>query len=124
MHSRSLERGGDVFLRGHRRQQVESLQNDADAPPAGAGERILSEPLEVLAGDLERSAARPLEAGEHRHQRALARAGGAEQGQGLTLRHVEVDAAEDLDGGGAFTQRQPDVARFDYGRACHSPAMA
>jgi hypothetical protein len=40
------------------------------------------------------------------------------------LRHVEVDAAEDFHGGCAFAQRKPDIARFDYGRACHNPAMA
>ena len=114
-----LERGGDVLLRGHRRQQVEGLQHDADAAAAGAGERVLVERLEIGAGDVDRAAARALEPGQHRHQRALARARGAEQRERLAGGDGEVDAAEDLHRRVAFAESEPEIARGDSGRTCH-----
>ena len=108
-----LERGGDVFLRGHRRQQVEGLQHDADAAAPGAGQRVLVERLEVGAGDVDRAAGRALEPGQHRHQRALARARGAEQRERLAGGDGQVDAAEDLDRRVAFAESEPEIARGD-----------
>ena len=46
-----LERQGDVLERRHGRHEVEGLEDDADAPAAKAGERVLVEAREIGAVD-------------------------------------------------------------------------
>src|SRR3546814_12200956 len=82
LHSREFERRGDVFQRGHRRQEAKSLEHHPDPAPAGAGERVLVHGREILSRYRERSRTRALQARKHRHQRRLARAGRAQHGAG------------------------------------------
>ena len=88
VRSGQLQRGGDVFLRGHRRQQVEGLQHHADAAAAGQRQRVFVQGGEIRAGHLQRAGRRPLQPRQHRHQRALARARRTEQRERLAGRHV------------------------------------
>ena len=67
-----FERHGDVLQRGHGRNQVEGLEDDADVPAAKARQLVLIERLQALSGDDNRAAVRPLEPGHDHEQRRLA----------------------------------------------------
>jgi len=105
-----FHRHRDILARGHRRQEVEGLEDDADPAAARAGQRILVERTEIEPGDHDLSAARPLQPGQHREQRRFARSRCAEQRDAFPLRNGEIDAVEDA--GGA--QRQRDFAGVDH----------
>ena len=126
--SGKFHRGGDIFQRGHRRQQVEGLQHDPDPATARAGEAILVHRHEILPGDIQIAAAGAFEARKHRHERALARAGRAEQRKHLAFAHIEVDPAQDFHRRAVLAERQGEIAGGDCraGRVltCHSPAIA
>jgi hypothetical protein len=66
-----LKRDRDVFESGHRRDQMEGLEYDADPSSAQPGERILSERSEVVAVNPHKPGARPLQPSEHHHQGRL-----------------------------------------------------
>ena len=59
-----FERHRDIFERGHVRDEVEGLENDADRAPAEPRERILVEGTEVGAVDDDAPRLRSLQAGE------------------------------------------------------------
>ena len=69
-----FHRCGDVFQRGHGRQKMKCLQDDADAAAAGMGKCILVQRGEIFARDMQSPAAGTFEPGEDGHQRAFARA--------------------------------------------------
>ena len=68
-----LQRNRDIFERGHRRQQVECLQHDADPSAPCDGKCVLVQHGEVEAGNGDGTAARTLQPGKHRHQRGFPR---------------------------------------------------
>jgi len=106
-----LERDGDILERGHRREQVEALQDDADPAAPGAGERVLVERAVVDAGNADVTAARLLETGQDRHQRRFARARGTQYGEAVAAADVEIHALENVRPRLPGTQRQGDIAR-------------
>src|SRR6516165_8808733 len=85
-----FERYRDVFQRRHGRYQMKSLKDDADVSAAKAGEIVLTELLQVLSGDDDRAAVRPLQTGHHHEQRRFARARRAEQAHGLAATYIQV----------------------------------
>ncbi len=92
-----FHRRGDIFECGHRRQQVEGLQHDPDPPAPGMRQRIFVHRREIGTGHLQAAAAGALETRQHGHQRALARARGAEQRDGRSPGDVQIDTAQDID---------------------------
>ena len=80
---------------------MEGLEDDADGAAAEPRQRVLVENGQVLAGDLDRARFRPLEPGNRHEQRRLAAARRPDQAQRLARLDGEVDASEDMDGGGA-----------------------
>ncbi len=108
-----LERHGDVFQRRHGRDQMESLKHDADILAAKARQRVLVEPLQLLAVDLHRAGIRPLQPGHHHEERRLAGARRAQQANSLAAPYMKVDVAQDMNAGGAAAERQVDPAEHD-----------
>jgi len=108
-----FQRYGDILQRGHRRQQMEGLQHDADPPAPRDRKRILVHRAEIGARDLDRAAVRALQPGEHRHQRGFARSGRAEQRHAAPHRNVEIDAPEDVDAFVVLAEREGDIAGVD-----------
>ena len=92
----------DVAERRHVREQVELLEHHADAlaharePPRVALAVAAGARADRLAVELDDAGVRQLHEVEAAQQRALARAGRAEDGDALALRDVEVDAAQHL----------------------------
>src|SRR5258706_106076 len=76
------------------RQKLERREDEPHRPAAQLRARILVEPEQVLPVELDRAAARRVEAGEDREQRRLARAGGAGDRDRLARRDGEVDVAQ------------------------------
>ena len=72
--ARELERHRDVLQRGHGRDQMEGLEDDADLAAAEAGQRVLVEGIERRAADHHLSAIRTLQPRHHHQQRGFARA--------------------------------------------------
>ena len=57
-----LERNGDILERGHRRKQMEGLEDDPDPALPGAGEIVLAQSGEIRAGDPDRCRRSPARA--------------------------------------------------------------
>ena len=68
-----FERHGDIFQRGHGRNEMEGLEDDADIFAAEARELVLAELAQVLAGNDDRAAVGALEPGHHHEQGRFAR---------------------------------------------------
>src|ERR1035441_7508752 len=68
------ERQQDVLLGVQNREQVEGLEDEADAITAKLGELAVAEVGELNPGDAHGPGGRAIEAGEDVHQRGLARA--------------------------------------------------
>jgi acyl-CoA thioesterase I len=114
-----LQRDRDIFVRGHRGKEVESLEDDADMTLAGAGEAVLIQRHEIGAGNADRARGGPLKAGKHRHQGGFAGAGGAEQRNAFAFRDFKADPAEDVDAGGRGAECQGDILGVDHVGAVH-----
>ena len=108
-----FQRHGDILVRRHGGQEVEGLEDDAEAAAARAGEAVLVEGGEVGARDADRTGGGALETRQDGHERRLARAGGAEEGDAVAPGDLEVDAAEDVDSPCAIAKRQSDIRRVD-----------
>ena len=63
----------DVLLGGQRAEQVEGLEDEADALAAQPGERPLAEPAELVLAEADAALRRPVQAGGDLQQRRLAR---------------------------------------------------
>ncbi len=83
-----LQRNGDIFERGHRRKQMEGLEDDPDPPLPGPGEIVLAQGGEVRSGDPDGPAGRPLKPRQHRHQRGFSAPRGPEQGNAFAARDL------------------------------------
>src|SRR3546814_6588242 len=68
------------------------LKDDADPAAPRAGERILVERPIIDAVNGDRTAARALQPGKHRHQRRFSRSRCAEDGNAFIPRDIEIDA--------------------------------
>ena len=71
--SGKFQRHGDIFQRRHGRQQVKSLQDDADMAAPRPCQSVLVQLSKVRSGDQHLSAARAFKARQHGHQRRLSR---------------------------------------------------
>ena len=91
-----FERDGDIFERGHVRDEVEGLENDADRASAEPREGILVEGNDVGAVDDDAPRLRPLQAGEDHEQRRFSAARGANQAEGLSAIDGKADFLEDM----------------------------
>jgi hypothetical protein len=95
---------------------VERLEHDADGAAAKPRQRILIEPRQILAGDLHRADARPLQAGQQHQQRRLARARRPEDRGRAASRERKVEAAQHLDLRRAVAQCEVNLVEHDDGR--------
>ena len=84
-----LERDRDVLQRGHGRDEVEGLEDDADPRAPESREPVLVEAIEALPIDRDRARIRPLEPGDGHQQCRLARPRGADEPDGLAPPDVE-----------------------------------
>ena len=58
-----IERGQNIFQRGHGRQQVEGLQHDADAAPSGMGQSVFVHRGKIGASDKQLARCRAFQPG-------------------------------------------------------------
>ncbi len=93
---RVIKGQADVLDRAGARQQIEALEDEAEALAADAGELRLLEPGDVDAVEEVAPAGRPVEAAEDRHQRRLARSRGAHDGDELAALDRQADAPQRL----------------------------
>jgi hypothetical protein len=92
---------------------VEGLKNDAHIVPAKERQLVLVEGRKIGAGDAHQARRRQLEAGDDGQQGRLARARRPDQTHGLARRHLQVDAAQDIDGAGRALQSEMHVLEVD-----------
>jgi hypothetical protein len=91
-----LEAIGHVGENGAVRPQRVRLEHEAEPARLGRQVELASGLEQHLAADADRTAVRPLEAGDGAQQRGLAAARGAEQGDDLSRRHRDRHAPEDV----------------------------
>jgi hypothetical protein len=87
----------DVVQRGGAGEQVEGLEDEADLLVADAGEFVVVELADVVAVEPVLALGRGVEAADEVHQRRLAGAGGAHDGDVLVVLDAQVDAAQGVD---------------------------
>src|SRR5690606_6702183 len=63
-HPREIHWQHRVLERGERRQELEELEDNADAAPAPGGELLLAQGVDALAVDADRARRRPVDAGD------------------------------------------------------------
>src|SRR3954454_6375890 len=107
------QRQHDVLARVEDRQEVERLEDEADALAAQLGEPAVVERGDLDAVQDDRPGGRAVEAGEDVHQRRLARAGRAHDRREAALREVDRHAVERADGGLALAVDARDVLGGD-----------
>src|SRR6188508_106295 len=93
---RQQQRQLDVALGREHRQQVVHLEDEADVVRAPACERAVAHRIDALACDLERAAARPVEAADQVQQRRLAGARRPHQREEVAFADVEVELLENV----------------------------
>ena len=114
--ARELERDGHVLQRRHRRDEVERLEHDADMAAAEQCQLVLAHRRQLVAGDLDAAVRGPLDPGQNRHHRRLARSRGSDQADRLAGLQRQAGAPQDVDGAGRAFQSQADVFRLHDGR--------
>jgi hypothetical protein len=92
-----LQRNRDILERGHRRQQVEGLEDDADSAAPSAGKPVLIELREVRSRHPHPPGGGALEPGQDRHQRGLARSRWPQDRDALAAADLQVDPAQHVD---------------------------
>ena len=95
------ERQLDVVQRVGARQEIECLENETDLAVADVGELVVDHGGDVLAVELVAAGRRRIETAEHVHERRLARAGRAHDGEVFVAMDLQRDAAQGVDGLGA-----------------------
>ena len=121
-YSGELERGRDVFERGHGRNQVKGLEHDADALAAKAREGVLVQGAELDAVDLNFAFIWPLEAGHDHEQRRFAGAGGPDDADRLAFADCQIDIAQDMHTSRAAAETEVDAAHRDRRKDhCRAP---
>ena len=101
-----LERQEDVLERGQVGEQLERLEDEADAAAAQERQLVLGERLDRRAVDPHLALARPVEPGGEAEQRRLAASRRPEHGDELAARDREVDASR------MVSTRSPDRSRL------------
>ena len=73
------------------------LKHEADLAPAQKSQAVLIETGNLFTIEMDRAGAGRVQTREQSEQRALTAAGWTDDGRELPLRHIEIDALEDLD---------------------------
>src|SRR3984957_17957104 len=120
-YSGELERRGDVFERGHGRNQVKGLEHDADALAAKAREGVFVQGAELDAVDLNFAFIWSLKTGHDHEQRRLARPGRPDYADRLAFADCQIDVAQDMHASRAAAETEVDGAHRDR-RKHHCPS--
>ena len=112
-----LKGHGDILERGHRRDQVKSLEDDPHMIAAETCQRVLVERSEVVAVDAHRPGARPLDAGDGGEQGRFARTRRPDHAQRLAALDAQGDAAQNGDRAGGAGEGEMDVVESDHDHA-------
>jgi len=110
---RKLERHRDVFQRGHGRDEMEGLKDDADIGAAKAREFVFVKLPEVLSGNQRRAGVGALEPRHDHKQRRFARARWAKQTDRLAAFYIKGDIFEDVNAIGPAAKREIDRRERD-----------
>src|SRR5216683_508639 len=113
------QRQFDVLERGRAREQIKTLEDEADAAAADCGEFLLTERGDVNAFERIMPAGRPIETSEDIHQGRLTRPRGAHYRDHLPPFDGQADAAQRPDLDLAEMEDLVEVGDFDHVRGCH-----
>src|SRR5450755_1843787 len=100
---------GHVLHAGERGQEIEELEDETDFVAPETGERVVGEPGDGLAVDADLASGRAVQAADQIEERGLAGAGGADDGNHLAARDLEIDR---------FERGDLALAVIDLGDAC------
>src|SRR5436190_9018103 len=117
--ARKLKRHGDVFQSGHRRQKMESLQDDTKRPSAQAGKLIFVEVADGLSSQANRAGVGALEPRDDRHQGAFAGPRGPKHRDALALLEPETDPLQYFRPDIAMAKGEANIGEIDQ-RLAHS----
>ena len=111
--AREFQRHGDILDRRHGRDQMEGLEHDADMAAAKPRQAVLVELAEIGTGDLDRTGVRPLKPCHHHQQGRFARAGRADQPDGLAAADLQSYILENVNPRRAAAEREIDPGERD-----------
>ena len=112
-HAGVDQRQFHIVQRGGARQQVERLENEADFLVADARQLVVGHRADQVAVDVVLALGRRIQAADQVHQRRLARAGRAHDGDILAALDLDVDTGDRVDLLVAHDVRLPQIVRAD-----------
>lgn len=115
-HAAQFERHEDVFQRGQRGKELETLEDESGGGIAQGGDGVLIEFVETASVELDVSGGRPVQTGAESEQGGLATAGGSDDGAVRTGGDVEVDAGENGERTSAAAVGFAEAAHGEEGR--------
>jgi hypothetical protein len=96
-HARQFQRNGDIFQRGHVRNEVEGLEDNTDIAAAKGSDVVFVHSFQRSAGNVDVASVRFLEAGKDHEKGRLAGTGRTNHPDGLALGNLEIDFLQDVD---------------------------
>jgi len=115
-HAAQLERHENIFQRGQRGEELETLENETGGGIAQGGDGVLVEVVEAAAVERDVPGGRPVETGAESEQGGLAAAGGSDDGAVRAGGDVEVDGGEDGERASAAAVGFAEAAHGEEGR--------
>ena len=112
-----IHRQHGVLQRGQRRQQLEELKHDADALASPDGEFLLAHQIDPATVDRDRPRGRPIDSGDHVHDRRLATPGGPDDRDHVAGLDGQIDPAQCAVGDLAGAIDLLDAGELDQRRA-------
>ena len=119
--SLKFERHGDVFKRGHRRNEVEGLKDDSNMFASKARQRILVQSIELLSGNDDIAACCRFQTGSDHKERRFAGTRGTEKCDRFSGRSGQRNAVQDVDR--SRRARQCQAHRVEANRSCGAAGL-
>src|SRR5207247_880231 len=113
-HAGEDHRQLDVLGGGQARDQMERLEDEADAVTADVGQRLLVQPAHVLAGEAVGAGGRAVEAAEDVQERRLPGAGRTHHREVLAGGDLEVHVAQRVHGPPADLEHAGHAGQLDH----------
>lgn len=109
-----LQRNRDIFLRGHGREQVKGLKDDANPALPSPGKVVFVKRGEIGSADSDPPRGCAFQSRKHCHQGGFTGARWPKQRNAFAFRDFKIDAAKDIDPSRSGAQGQGDVLGVDH----------
>ena len=118
-----FQRQQHVLFGSERGDQVIGLKNEADGAPAQHRQPVFLQARDLFAGQADAAGGGRVEPRQQAQQRAFSAARRSHDGDELALRHIEIDALQDLDTPGSGSDGFGEAANLNHDRRRDSSSI-